>query len=447
MLSLLSLIVVASILTVEGYLFCSVLLQTRHDTILRWMMGYPLGALFNAIVFFVLHTVRIHFSALSVFSLHIAILLVLGLVLLRIRRTQILTLSLSVAAEKRVHPALLIVAGVMALLTVLCSALYALFIPSFYWDIFTNWAMQSHQFLGAGTFLTSGIAKPHYPILLHSLQMSVMLIPGWSDTLANTATLLLSLTSIGSLFLLLMRMVNRSCAILTTSVMLMIPLVSVHLQQGYADIHAATSLLLSVLLLEPALRSKDTRLMLLSGVFCIAAAWTKMEGFYLGILPWLGVVLWNMRTSFTWQSTMRVLVPFVVLAGLWPLHLVLNGLLLTPNGLTIGIHLADAPMVFRKLFVFGSYGLHWYAIVLILCVTFIKKLRSPLPMRRMILWGLCVTVFLMGIYLFTDDVIWLRQRTAFGRSMLFPTLLLTQALCLRLYAAWAGSNASSGEMH
>ena len=434
MIHIFSFLLIFGLLTAEGFLLFTAISRTRGERLIALLLGYPLGALLNALIFFALNIFNIPFGILSVGISHALIIAGLYSICRNIRNFDSINLSISSLPPRKTQKVLVVVCVSLLAAVLIGSSLKAIFIPSYYWDIFYNWAMQAKQYYFAGEFLTEGVQKPHYPVLLRTIQMVHMLIPGWSDTLSNASTLALSFTIFGSLFVFIKRIVSTECALITCTFFSAIPIAVIHMEQGYADIHLAGYLLLSALLLEQALKNNNTKLLTISSLLCAGAAWTKMEGFYFGVMPWIAFVGIDAFLNKRWKSNLLYgIIPLILIAIAWPIWILSQGLLLTPNETGLGFYLADYKMILRKMFIFGSFGVHWYAITAGLLLLIPARNRMHMQSWRMILWGIGVVLLLIGIYLFTEEVKWLRQRTAFTRAMIFPTMLLTQALAMHYY--------------
>lgn len=424
MMTLLAFLIAAAVLTAEGMLLCALLLRTRGERLLCVLLGYPLGVLLNALVFFAL-AFTVGLSLLTVGIAHLMLLIALFLLYRRVHVTDTLTL----AQEHPLHlPRFVRVLCVIAIAAVLLPAiLHALTIPSFYWDSFTNWAMRARLSFEAGTFPLDNVVQPQYPILLHAVQMLPMYLVGWTDRLANTMTLLLSLTGLASLFVLFKRHLSHDGALLLLTVILTVPLVSIHLRQGYADIHWAVFLLLSALTLHLALH-RDRRLLLLSALFCAAASWTKLEGIYFGMLPWLvaaGIGGWHLRQSKTIFK--HGILPLLILAAIWPAFVLLQGMRLSPHDTQVALHPEAIKLLLSHLFIMGTFGVHAWLIVFLLLILIARhrlqifKLLAANPILIMGLLGVggvCIT------YLATSEVRGLLKGDNFSRAMLAPFLVL-----------------------
>jgi hypothetical protein len=434
------------LLTCEGYLLTSMILQTRRDIVLRMCLGFPLGALLNALVAFVLTLGGIPLRFPGFALLHAIIVIILGVLFFRYSER-------AEPSEPKTHhvriPRWLLVLCILLIAIIsTVSIVTALTIPSFYWDTFTNWAMRSRLSFEAGAFMMKDVVQPQYPILLHSLEMLPMtVLGGWHDMVANATTLMLSITGFSALFLLVRKIHGWRLALLALTLLFIIPLVVMHLRQGYADIHLATYLLLSGSAFTIASRLKDARWIALSAILVAAASWTKIEGAYTGILPWLCIALFHIPVKRR-KTFFLLLLTLTLIVIPWPLFVLLHGLPFSPHASSVELHLDALPLMLQHLFAMGMFGVHWWVIVLLLTLLCIRtpKMLQKLPTLSPILaWGILSTLFFILTYLFTSEVRGLIQGDNFARAMLPPTMLLTLGLTLLLPACVRAPSGTSSE--
>jgi hypothetical protein len=133
------------------------------------------------------------------------------------------------------------------------------------------------------------------------------------------------------------------------------------------------------------------------------------------------------------KSIARALALALALALPWSVFVLLQGLPLSPHGGSFGIHLSALPVLIDSLFGRGTFGLHWWAIIIVSAL-FLHAHKSKLlkiPSRHPeFLWAVLSVVLLLGVYLFTNDVKGLIQGDNFSRALIMPTLLLTQTLAI-----------------
>lgn len=444
---------VAILLTVEGWLICRIIAGNNLRRCEEWAFGFPLGALVNALLIFFYTVVGISLTTMTVFAGHLLILLFVGALIMKMKMfssedcgMSLDSSSLAVARDSSLEKSnwslrFFNIFMFIFILLIAIKLIYGVthaFLPTYYYDSVSQWTMRAKisYFDHAVAFDTNelrGISKSQYPILLHGLQITFMLAQNrWIDLIANAATLLLSLTSFAALALLLLRSAGVYRTILALGFMLTIPLVSIHLAQGYGDIHVAEYMLLSAMLIFIACRSKEINfcLLILSAIFVAAAAWVKQDGIVFGVLPWVVLVIiaaWFRSSRF---KAFVAIIPALLLTVPWPLLLIAKNLPLSPHGggdLSLAFHSDAVTEAFRQLFAMGSFGIHWYVAIAILIsvLPVVKKKRSEnFPALLILLWGALTFIGGLVIFLCTPNVQFLMNAQTFSRTMLLPLVLL-----------------------
>ncbi|MBI3619173.1 hypothetical protein HY213_04050 [Candidatus Peregrinibacteria bacterium] len=436
----------AMLLVLEGTLFLRIAFP-RYERLLCLVLGYPVAALFNVLLFFVMYAVGLRWNAEAIGMGH-------GLVMILLIGFWMIRLSWFDSAhhdnlsnrqrEKHVNPSpsylrtgfvegrhafpwIIIGLCILSLCaTFFYAATHALILPSYYIDTVSNWNLRSRAMLSAGTLLTEGVVKPQYPILLHALQMLFMLpLERWNDTAANAATFLLSLSSFLALFLLVRRDHGAFIAFVMVTALVSVPLVTVHLGQGFGDIHLIQYVLLSAFLLERGIRLEDRASIALSALLVIASAWTKLEGFYEGIGFWL--LLW-IGSSLVLHRTIPWRILFLFLLALpWPLFVKFHHMLLSPHGRGFEFHVAAIPLALLYMGTEGSFGIAWYVLPFCLLILFTLRFLRILPRLPVpLLWGLLALAFAFVIFFCTAEVQGLYNQESFHRVLLVPLLLLIE---------------------
>ena len=335
-------------------------------------------------------------------------------------------------------------------ITLVYSFVHAVLLPTNQYDSVTNWTMRSEiSFYDHAIAFDSddsrGMMKPQYPFLFHALQITVnQSLPRWSDTAGNSILFLLSLCSFGALFSLLRRLRGMTHAIVTIALITGIPLLSVHLAQGYADINLVQYVLLSFICVAMWIEStaeRRGRWLLLSGIFAAASVWTKSEGLLFGLVPWLLVVaLLCGRQKKSWLSVRLPLAVAIILSSLWPIFATLRHLSLTPHSSDslIAFHPEGVYEAFVGLFSRGSFGITWYllsALLVAIAIAALQKsryiVRSQLPL---IAAGVAMFIGFLFVYLCTPNVQFLLKAESYYRQMMLPAalLLLGCSLSIRL---------------
>lgn len=327
---------------------------------------------------------------------------------------------------------------------------HAILLPTAQFDSLTNWTMRSKisftdQRMAFDPTEVRGMAKPQYPFLLHSLQiMANQGQPTWSDTAANALTYLLSLSSFAALFLMVRKLRGTVQSLVSIAAIVTIPLLGMHLAQGYADIHLLQYLLLSLACLglwTESTHARKHRWLVLSGIFVSASVWTKSEGLVFGLLPWIfTVAILCGRNRAVWKTAYPAIVVTVVLSALWPIFAWTRGLSLTPHSsdTLLQFHPEALKEALLGLFGRGSFGITWYALALLIPSVVIAGWNNHAGVQRRLLpllaWGGMIFAAVCVIYLATPNVRFLLNGESYYRQMMMPAAMLILAVSLALKA-------------
>lgn len=415
-----------------------------------WALGFPLGAFLNVILFFIFTVFGIPLSAGFVFFGHLVILLLLGTC---VRKKMLPQGECKMQNSKCRMPkknSFCILHSAFCIILILSISIKLFYgiseslMPTYYYDSVSQWTMRSKisyedQAIAFDQDEVRGISKPQYPILIHSLQIAFMLPQReWSDMVANGSTLLLTLTSLLAVFLILMRIRGPTATLVTVVAILMIPLLSEHLRQGHGDIHVLEYMLLSAVLLVMFMQSRAFGIFLLSALLISASAWVKQEGLVFGVLPWIfitGILMWMNRDQIK-KIIIYGVIPPIVFGSMWIIFLLIKGLPLSPHGggdTSISWHAEAVFPAIKGLFASGSFGIHWYAVFILIPVAIyavIRKWKGYIPEFFIILWGVVAFFGALFIYLCTPNVTYLINGQTFSRTMVLPLALLILGLCL-----------------
>lgn len=422
-------LIVLAILFATGWSAARLLLPDG-DPLLRWTLSLPLAALVNVLVIFVLTVLNIPLAWWSIFP------------------PQIIFFASSLIFSK--HPSIhppnqpmnqltiqsffhrsLVVLCTLLLVNIFCfSAIHAILLPSLAVDSYTNWTMRAQvsfhdRAIAFDPTEARGVAKPQYPFLVHGLQIAANQgQPVWNDRTANTVTFLLSLSTFGASFLLVRRLRGAFVALLTVTVIASMPLLSIHLAQGYGDVHLVGFLMLAFLTLVLWRESADRRWLWLSALMIAAALWTKLEGQWFGFVPWAITVLLLERN----RRVLPVLLTPLLLYLPFALLIVSKGFPLTPHEYDLGFGWQpDAfPALLKAFFAFGSFGIVWYVLPVAIGTLVITKTLDRRH-RILFLWGGLVLLELLVIYLFTPNAEGILNGQGFYRQALTPAALLVLA--------------------
>jgi hypothetical protein len=438
---------VAFLLLAEGYALARIVIQECHGMLLIGL-ALPLGAISNVLLFCLYTIVGIPLAALWLLIGHCTILATA--VMIARKRQPLPSPSASLSQCSTMPRVYRCCCGVLLAVVFAFSAVHALWLHSFAIDSFTNWTMRSRisfedSAMAFDRTETRGVAKPQYPFLVHSLQIMANQGGAWRDRAANAITFLLSWSSLFATFLMLKRLRGSDAALTGITLIAGIPLLSVHLAQGYGDIHLTTYLLLSLLSIALYEETGERRWLTLCALTVLAALWTKSEGIFFGFLPW-AVLSWMMAKRKgalrSWGSnTAAVLLcflPFLIL-------LYSKGLGFTPHDSdsSFAWHPEAIRIFFSSLLRFGSLGVTWYlapAAVLLLALNHTDPPvhRSSFPL---LLWPAAIVAMNAVIYLCTPNVAFLINGQSFARQMMPASALLLAALILMI--DWRGTETAA----
>ncbi len=428
------------LLCTEGWLIGSFVLRERNHALLG-ALALPIAAVSNVLLIFLCTVFGIPLTALLLLIGHIVI-IVIALVL-RQKCSNLPSHSSPAIPIRRSRPLLIYrcICSVLLTIVFMFSATHALVLHSFSIDSFTNWTMRSRasfedRAIALDTTEERGVAKPQYPILVHSLQIMANQGGKWSDRAANAITFLLSWTSLLAAFLLMRRLRGLDAALTTLTLVAGIPLIAIHLAQGYGDIHLTTYLILSLLSLALYDETSERRWLVLSGIFTLAALWTKSEGIFFGFLPWAALILIMARRKHTERECLTVIAVTFLIFLPFLLFLHGKGLGFTPHDSDNSLewHPEGITAFFSALLRFGSLGATWYlapsALVLLACSPKHPAVqRSAFPF---LLWGIAILLMNAMIYLCTPNIAFLINGQSFARQMMPASALLLTALVLMI---------------
>lgn len=445
---LLACIFALSLLLTEGRLLGTLTLGKSRCALL-WSLALPLAAVSNVLLVFLCTVIGAKLSPLVLLGGHA--LVIATLLWLRSRR-QISddacpSIDLPPRPAVRQRRSYRICCTLLLTAIFSFSAIHALVLHSFSIDSFTNWTMRSRvsfedRAIAFDRTEARGVAKPQYPILVHSLQIVVNQIGPWSDRAANAVTFLFSWTSLLAAFLMLRKLRGTDAALMGMTLVAGIPLMSIHLAQGYGDVHLTTYLMLSFLSLALFEQTGEVRWATLSGLCVLGALWTKSEGLYFGYLPWVAfgtLIAWRRGRMRPWRSLLAVplfaFLPFLV-------FLQLKGYGLTPHDsdFSLAWHPEGVSMFFAALWELGSLGVTWILAPLA-ALLLLRHHRHPAIHASAfpaLLWPLAIIAMNAVIYLATPNVAFLLNGQSFARQMMPASALVILALVL-MVGTWPGN--------
>lgn len=431
---------VSALLLIEGTLFARLLL--RSNLRLSLALALPFGALTNVLVTFFWTITSVPLTPLSLLGTHALLTLAFGI---RLRRKETIpTESTPVGnfPRTRAGTAITIICSLLLTIVAIYSFSHAILLPTFQYDSATNWTMRSQvsfvdRHIAFDPTEDRGMAKPQYPFLFHALQITANQGQArWNDTAANAILFVLSVGSFAAVFLLLARLRGRLHALVTITLIVSIPQLSLHLAQGYADINLVQSLLLSLACLAVWIEETSRRRawLLASALFVASAVWTKSEGVVFGLLPWLlilGTCAWK-KPSVRRDACFAAGVA-LALSLLWELFAWAKGLSLTPHSsdTIVSFHAEGLGDVFFGLMSRGSFGIAWYVLFAVTgLILLLSHRRDPRIERRslpLLAWGWFVFIAILFIYLMTPNVRFLLNGESYYRQMMVPSSMLLLA--------------------
>jgi hypothetical protein len=441
---------VISLLIMEGHLLTTCALGMR-DKRITLSCGLAMAALSNVLLVWLFTVLRIPLIAATLLPAHVLVMLLAYRLQWSMRSEGALP-SPTLSFLSSLRSPLVIVSTALLTVAVIYGVSHSVLLPTFQYDSATNWTMRSEisfydEAIAFDREETRGMAKPQYPVLFHMLQLTASLgQPAWNDTAANTVLELLSIGTFAGVYFILRRRRSSGQSLLTIALIAGIPLVGVHLGQGYGDLNLLQYLLLSLVCLA---ESADTgidghlprsrRWLWLSAVFILAAVWTKSEGWFFGLLPWTLLLAFHAwRQPHLRRTTAMALVGVVILSLPWYVLLHTQQLNLTPHGTDtmFKFHAEGVPEVLHGLFTRGSFGPLWYCLPIVTAlIVILARKRDPLIKRRHVasmIWGWLVFLEVLFIYLCTPNIVFLMNAESFYRQMMIPgaLIILGCSLCI-----------------
>lgn len=460
MISLLAFIGIVLLLLAEGAALARLILKSSGRLLLL-SLALPFSAFINVLIAFLWTVLHAPLKGWTLILPHL--LLTIGFWLLNKKFVQ----SSDRSEEKKTYSHFEKILMSFCIVLITCTGIYsfahAVLLPTFQYDSATNWTMRSQisfvdQRIAFDRGENRGMAKPQYPFLFHALQITVNQgqglgvasqdEAGWNDTAANAILWMLSLSSFLALFLILKKCTSLITALLTLTMILGIPLPSLHLGQGYADITLTQELLPSLACLLAWIRKHGDAWLFASAILVTSAVWTKSEGLFFGLIPWLLTVTYIVRTDkLAWRTPLRAMAIAIALSIPWQIFALSKGLLLTPHSgdTRFGFHSEGLHEAFAGLFDRGSFGIAWYILIVGIAWMLIEAKQSTSKPRRselaLLLFGLIVFLEVLFIYLCTPNVQFLLNAESYYRQMMVPAAMLMMACCV-----WFGKGKiSTGE--
>ncbi len=430
---------IATLLILEGALISFLILKEKN-LLLHLSLGLPIAALLNVLVIFDWTLLSVDLSFGLLIGEHTILTAILAYL---VKRKRAIAVSEYVQQTATARASNLLEWLCMMLIgaTIIYSFTHAVLLPTFQYDSTTNWTMRSaisfsDRRIAFDTDESRGMAKPQYPFLFHALQITANQgQSAWNDRAANSILWLLSLGSFIGLFLILRKILGRTASLLAVTMILGIPLLSLHLGQGYADIVLLQELLLSLVCFMAWIHSKRGGYLLLSGLFVTATVWTKSEGLMIGLIPWL--LSLSTVTYLERERKAEALVAgaiALVLSAAWPIFALFKGLSLTPHSADtmFSFHSEGVREAIFGLFDRGSFGVTWYVLLVAIpwmLVDIIRRRKNAVREFVPVAWGIFVLLSFLFVYLFTPNVRFLLNAESYYRQMMIPAAMLMLTVC------------------
>ncbi len=427
------------VLIAEGALLASIIFQQKlqkNVAVFFVSMSLPLAALLNVLVVFL-------FTILSIPLLFWTMILGHGLVIIAL-------LLINRRHQTAVHPfqeihhkyrggfffsTLRIVCVALLCVQTFFSFSHSVILPTFPIDSLTNWTMRSKvsfydHAIAFDQTEKRGVAKPQYPFLFHALQITVN--EGntqWNDRSANSILFLLTLFAFAALFLMLKMQKGVDTAVIGITLITSIPLLTFHLSGGYADVTLLQFLCLSLITLQMWSTRREKSWLMLSALFVAASVWTKSEGLFIGLIPWLLFLALDLRHADRRTFLGKPLIIVLCLSLMYPLFLLLHGMGLTPHDSDTSFqwHPDAFLMTMRGLFLSGSMGVTWFAIVIGSLLggwlLFTQDHRIDRSSAVFGLWGLFSLLLILFTYIFTPNATFLANGESYYRQLMIPAAL------------------------
>jgi hypothetical protein len=341
-----------------------------------------------------------------------------------------------------------------------------LYQPEGQWDAWAIWNLHARFLIQAGTAWRTMFdpalywSHPDYPLLTPGFIAFIWLLIGRAAALGPIITVsLLTFGAVGLLFSLLNSLVGFSTASLAAIVLLIVPPYLNKASLLYADVPLAYYVLAAVATLflffedhQKSVEKRQNSSLILSGVACSLALWTKNEGFSLmvAMLIGLAIALWILY-RFSRPAIKAFGLFLLAMAPVLLLALVFKMGLAPPNDMVGDRNLAGLPVLVgdlsrwltigrRMLEQLNFYGMRIFILLVLFgfAVGWSKRTKMPTLISWLILFLVFAQYYL--VYLITPyDLQW-QLDTALERlvTQLFPAALFLIFSWIRLDGNAAG---------
>ena len=426
------------VLLAEGFLIANILLPKQEKFLLAFSLALPISAFSNVLIVFLCTIFEVDLRFLSFAIAHLSTIAVLTVAYWKSPRRGIALISskATVLTSKKGTLALRLVCALFITFQMIFSFAHSVVLPTYHIDSLTNWTMRSKvsfydHAIAFDADESRGVAKPQYPFLFHSLQ--ILVNEGnadWSDRSANAIVFLLNISSLISLFFLILRRKGFDIALISIASLLSIPLLSFHVAVQYGDIHLVTYLLLSCVTLWLWKAESERKWLILSALFVASSAWTKTEGLIVGTFLWLLMIAPELRIRLIRWDIISSGILVLLFSLPFSVFLVLHDMNLTPHSsdTTISWHTDAFFTAITGLFTGGSMGIVWFALPI---ATFVvlklakeKNSRIDASALRFGLWGYASLGIILFTYVCTPNAGFLASGESYYRQLMVPSSLL-----------------------
>ena len=307
--------------------------------------------------------------------------------------------------------------------------------PTAFWDAYTLWNFKAKTIFYQGAQGSAGEVfggeYTHYPLHLPLMRAWVALVMGhWDDSFANLHSFVLFLCLLGTVYMTLQRYLRKTIALVLTSVMTCVPILTYNVISGYADMALGYYFLAAAIMLSSWHKTGNTRYLIFTGIIASTAMFTKNEGVAIVFPSLVITLLFNLFSARRpWRYVLTSAAVFLFSCLLILLWLKESGALssiLTISGLR------GSPFVFHPeglnplahhLFIFRNYNLFLAGLLLLLVV----KGKGPVgaEARFFLLPAILSLCAILYVFLFTHNVEWLLNGTTINRAMLIVVPLFT----------------------
>ncbi|MFA4906269.1 MAG: hypothetical protein WC645_07175 [Candidatus Margulisiibacteriota bacterium] len=294
----------------------------------------------------------------------------------------------------------------------------ALVKPVVGWDALWNFSLRAKIFYFLGRipldrahpyFLGGGMKQ--YPLHLPLLEtFTYILQGGWNDALMKIIFPLYFLSMLVIFYYALRREQSRLVSLFFTFLLSTLPLLVYHATIEYADFVVGVYFLAAVVYLYQFIRTKDTKMLILSAVLAALGAWVKDEGmifYFIGFLLLVSSLKPATKVAVKIRYGFYYLVPFILLVGPWIIFKQVFGLSVGNEptfslaGMISGFtfHPETIPKVLEKMFLSGNWHLLFGLWVLVIIFYFKKIFTTE---KKYILWSTVLAIlFFTFLYVFT----------------------------------------------